>query len=170
MISSSLFVMIILTIVVIVSVALILGELFYFPGFGLPGIVGILGMTGTCTYLFVTGQIWLMIGLLLLSIVLFVIGFYILSRSKVMNQIALDKEVKEQVNKLPEALYIGARGTTRSRLNLAGTVEIEGKLFEATSEQGFILEGTPIFISRMTRDKVYVSMDKDALRDEGKQE
>lgn len=157
---STLFITIILVLVVIISVALLLGELFYFPGFGLPGIIGILGMTGTCTYLFIAGQIWLMIGLLIFSVVLFFAGFYILSRSKAMNKITLTEEVNEQANKLPTSLYVGARGTAKSRLALTGRVEIDGVLFEATSEQGFILEDTPIYISRLTQDKAFVSIDK----------
>lgn len=165
---SSLFMIVILTLLVVVSVALLLGELFYFPGFGLSGVLSILGMTGVCTYLFIAGHIWLLIGLLLFSVALFVIGFYVLSRSKVMNKISLSKEVDERANKLPTTLFVGARGVAKSRLALAGKVEIEGELFEATSEQGFILEDTPIYISRMTQDKVFVSIDKAELHGETK--
>lgn len=154
---------IVLILVVIVSVALILGELFYFPGFGLPGILGILGLTGMCTFLFFARDIFQMVALLMLAVVLFIVGFYFLSRSDMMNKISLKKEVDEQVNKIPETLHLGAKGIAKSRMALTGRVDIDGILIEATSEQGFILEETPIYISRLTQDKVFVSIDKNQL-------
>ena len=79
----SLTVLILLTIVAAVVVAaLILGEIFFLPGFGLPGILGCLGLVGISGYLFLSGYGTLGMIFIVIVAVLFALGFWTLALCK----------------------------------------------------------------------------------------
>lgn len=159
----SLTVLILLTIVAAVVVAaLILGEIFFLPGFGLPGILGGLGLVGISGYLFLSGYGTLGMIFIVIVAVLFALGFWLLSKRD-LKGFALSEKVEEKVNTLPSSLNRGDRGIARSRLTLGGNAEIEGEIFYVESEEGFIMEGTPIYVSRIENNKVFVRVIKDDL-------
>lgn len=159
----SLTVLILLTIVAAVVVAaLILGEIFFLPGFGLPGIIGSLGLIGISGYLFLSGYGTLGMIFIVIVAVLFALGFWLLSKRD-LKGFALSEKVEEKVNTLPPSLNRGDRGIARSRLTLGGNAEIEGEIFYVESEEGFIMEGTPIYVSRIENNKVFVRVIKDDL-------
>lgn len=156
-------VLILLTIVAAVVVAaLILGEIFFLPGFGLPGILGCLGLIGISGYLFLSGYGTLGMIFIVIVAVLFALGFWLLSKRD-LKGFALSEKVEEKVNVLPPSLNRGDRGIARSRLTLGGNAEIEGEIFYVESEEGFIMEGTPIYVSRIENNKVFVRVIKDDL-------
>lgn len=159
----SLTVLILLTIVAAVVVAaLILGEIFFLPGFGLPGILGGLGLVGISGYLFLSGYGTLGMIFIVIVAALFALGFWLLSKRD-LKGFALSEKVEEKVNTLPPSLNRGDRGIARSRLTLGGNAEIEGEIFYVESEEGFIMEGTPIYVSRIENNKVFVRVIKDDL-------
>ena len=159
-------VLVLLTILAsIVVAALILGELFFLPGFGLPGILGALGLIGVSGYLFVSGHGTLGMIFIVIVAALFGLGFWILSKRD-LKGFALDKKVEEKVNTLPTTLNRGDQGVARSRLTLGGNAEIDGEIFYVESEEGFIMEGTPVYVSRIENNKVFVRVVKDSLRGE----
>lgn len=140
----------------IITVALILAEIFFIPGFGLLGILGGLGFIGSVWYLISIGSYALAIIYGVLSIILFIIGFYFLSRNKFIKKIALTDSVNEVAIKLPKEIHEGANGVAVSRLALTGTIRIGEELLEGESEDGFIDEGESIVISDIRNNKVYV--------------
>ena len=159
----SITVLVILVLVAAIVVAgLILGELFFLPGFGLPGILGALGLIGISGYLFFAGRGVLAMIFIVIVAVLFGLGFWILSKRD-LKGFALDKSVDEKVNLLPSTLSRGDRGIARSRLTLGGNAEIEGEIFYVESEEGFIMEGSPVYVSRIENNKVFVRLVKDEL-------
>lgn len=151
---------IIIILLAIVAAALLVGEVFLTPGFGLAGILGIGTIIGVEYYLIVGGHDTMAIIFALLTIAVFCITAYIMSRKKVVKQVALKSEISGTIKHRPDGLTVGRPGITRSRLALKGTVEVDGEIFEATSEQGFIDQDMPIYISRIDEDTVYVSLDK----------
>lgn len=153
---------IISVIAAVVVAALILLELFFVPGFGLPGIFGVLGLFGMSGYLFFNGEGTLAMAFIILCGIFFGVGFALLSKRD-LKGFALQKSVNEVVRALPHDLKRGDRGVTRSRLTLGGEAEIRGRLFDVESEEGFIMEDTPIYISRIENNKVYVRVVKDEL-------
>lgn len=156
-------VLILLTIVAAVVVAaLILGEIFFLPGFGLPGILGGLGLIGISGYLFLSDYGTLGMIFIVIVAVLFALGFWLLSKRD-LKGFALSEKVEGKVNTLPPSLNRGDRGIARSRLTLGGNAEIEGEIFYVESEEGFIMEGTPIYVSRIENNKVFVRVIKDDL-------
>lgn len=141
----------------VVTVALVLAEIFFIPGLGLMGILGAAGFIGVEYFLFVEDMVGMAIFYALLSVVLFVVGFYLLSRNKFIQKVALKESVDEVAVKLPKGVERGAKGVAESRLALVGTIRINGEtLVEAESEEGFIDEGEPIVISDIRNNKVFV--------------
>lgn len=150
----------ILILLAIVAAALLVGEVFLIPGFGLAGILGIGTIAGVEYYLIHTGRATMAIVFALLTIAVFCVGAYVISRKKVVRKVALEREISGSVRHLPADITVGSAGITRSRLALKGNVEADGVIFEATSEQGFIDQDMPVYVSRIDHDTIYVSLDK----------
>lgn len=154
---------IILAVASVVVAVLALGELFLFPGFGISGLLALLGFIGIGWYLLRIGQVGLAVGFIVACLLFFIIGFCIMSRRKVLGKIALDKSVDEVVNTLPPDFTKGKRGIAKSRLAPGGNILVDDQIFYAESEEGFIIEDTPIYISRIANNKIFVRMDKEKI-------
>lgn len=149
----------------LVAAALLWGEFFLVPGFGLAGILGF-GTVGVAEYiLLMRGQTTMAITFAVVTITAFCLIAIILNRKGVAKKVGLSSEIDSQARKLPEGITVGSTGVTRSRLALKGTVEVQGKVFEATSEQGFLDQDLPIFVSRIDKDVIYVSLDRRTERE-----
>ncbi len=148
--------LLLLLLICLVTVGLGLIEIFLIPGVGFLGFLSAAAFLGTIAYLFWIGAWVPLVLFLVVSVVLFLLGFYFFSRSRWMDKVSLHKTINEKAVTLPEELVVGAEGTAESRLALSGRVRIGGIDFEATSDAGLIDEHTPIVITRIDRDKVYV--------------
>ncbi len=153
----------VLLVAALVVATLILGELFLFPGFGISGILGISTLFGISWYLLSIGQLSLLIAFAVACLAFFVLGFWLLSRKKVLRKISLSTSVDEVVNTIPLTITRGARGISSSRLAPGGNIRIGDHILYAESEDGFIIEGVPIYISRITNNKIYVRMDREKI-------
>lgn len=149
---------IILTLLATILVAaLILAEIFFIPGFGLLGVIGVLGFLGVGYYLIMLGEVTWAIIFAVATILLFILGFVLLSRNKVIKRVALTETVDEVANRLPDHIAEGARGKAVSRLTLGGTVRVNGEIFEAESEDGFIDQGEEVEVTRIKQNKIFVA-------------
>lgn len=145
----------IFSLIALVIVALALLEIFFIPGLGITGIASALFLAGSLYYLIDAG-LFTMLALFIAGILLlFITGFVYLSRSKTIDRLSLEATVDDKAVDLP-SVVVGQQGMTLSRLALSGKVRCGDTIFEATSDQGFIDEGTPITIARIERDKIYV--------------
>ncbi|MBR8769995.1 hypothetical protein IX308_000262 [Porphyromonas levii] len=141
----------------ILTAALILLEIFFIPGIGLLGILGVGGFIGIEIFLVRSGQFTLAIAFAVLTIIIFLIAFYLFSRNKFIKKVELTDAVDEIAVKLPKGISEGDTGVTASRLTLGGTIRIgKDTLLEAESEEGFIDEGEPIYISNIRNNRVFV--------------
>lgn len=140
----------------LIIVALILAEIFFIPGVGLLGIIGVLGFIGVGAFIVSTGEVTIAVIFGAVCVLLFILGFVLLSRNRFIKRVALTDTVDEVAVKLPTDWQVGAEGTAISRLTLSGEVQINGTRYEAESESGFIDEGEPIYISRIRKDKIFV--------------
>lgn len=146
-----------LVVIAVIVVLLALFEIFFLPGFGIAGVASIAVLLIT---LFMCGiySNWLMFTIfLVLTLLLFALGFYIVSKSRRIDHFALHTTLNEKATDLPTQMYVGAKGKALSRLALSGKVLITGEIFEATSDKGLIDEETPIVVARIERDKIYVT-------------
>ncbi|MGN1213831.1 MAG: NfeD family protein [Bacteroidaceae bacterium] len=150
----------ILTIILTLFVlSLILGlvEIFLLPGFGVCGIVGVVcAMVGVGV---VFGCYGVAYGLLAaLSVV--VVGcllLYWVMHSKRIERLSLHARIDSSVaNESLDVVKVGDRGVALTRLALVGNARIGGVECEVRSAAGFIEEGTPIEVTKLRLNEVYV--------------
>lgn len=159
----------------IVGVGLLLFEIFVFPGFGIAGISGIvlivtglvLSLVGNVHFDFTPvdgGEI----GRALTTVAVGLFGglvFVVYMSTKIgskgaLQKIALSTTLDNQSGyigvSMIEKELVGKTGTTRTALRPSGKVEVEGKVYDAVSEQNFIEKGTQVQVVRYETGQIYV--------------
>lgn len=155
MISSQL----IVAVLIVVSVLLMVLEIFLIPGVTVCGILSVLLGGGAVWYAFVTlgstagivtAAIWA--AMLIAGIVAFVKG-------KTLDKMSLSTELKETSSQYGiEKVEMGAVGTAVSRLAPMGTVMIDGKEYEAKSQDGFIDQKSEIEVVSILDNHLIVKL------------
>ena len=78
-------------------------------------------------------------------------------RSKTLDKIALTTNITSSVDRSAETgVCLGDEGMATTRLALIGYAEINGKIVEVKSDDGFIDEKTPVKVCRLTDGVVFV--------------
>ena len=144
----------IITLLIAAAVVLFLVELFFIPGISIAGFAALgcvvyanyyafayMGTTAGVTTLIVSGAACIV------SLVLFM-------RSKTLDKVALTQDISSKVDRHAEqSTHVGDTGVTTTRLALVGYAEINNKIVEVRSSDGFLDEKTPIIVTRI-RDGV----------------
>ena len=140
--------LIILVFVMLAAVLLGLAEIFFLPGLTLAGIGGVLFATGGLYWAYSMGML---VGniTLIVSAIVFVIGFVWLMRSRSLNKLALHTDVDSRLESSRDlGIKDGDEGIALSRLAPIGKA--------AKSETEFIDEKTPVVIVRVEGYNVIV--------------
>ena len=155
----------ILGIIVLVIGIVLIGVEFYLPGFGYPGICGII-----CTVagVFLTGKDMsqrLIVGIITIVIiaVMLVISIIIFSSKKVKSPIKLETDLQGKNLFLDEKdmeYLIGKKGTAISDLKPAGKGEFNGVKLDIVSSAYYIKKGTPLVISEIKNSRIIVEEDR----------
>lgn len=159
----------------IIGLVLVALELFVIPGFGVAGISGIilviLGLTLSLLNNVVfnfesveTGAIGKAFITVMAGITLsFVLIIYLSSKigtKGIFRNVALVKTLDNQSGYIGVSMdakeLIGQQGVASTVLRLSGKVQVEGKTYDAVSEDGFIEKGTIVQIIRYETGQVYV--------------
>jgi len=159
----------------IIGLVLVALELFVIPGFGVAGISGIilviLGLTLSLLNNVVfnfesveTGAIGKAFVTVMAGITLsFVLIIYLSSKigtKGIFRNVALVKTLDNQSGYIGVSMdakeLIGQQGVASTVLRLSGKVQVEGKIYDAVSEDGFIEKGTIVQIIRYETGQVYV--------------
>lgn len=147
-----------LTVVILllaVAIGLVLLEIFFVPGVGIPGIIGAVLMIISLVLAY---QLSTTIGHYTLgatgtvSILLLILAF----RSKTWDRLSQKEEIRSHVTTTTDQLKIGQHGTAISRLNPIGNVRFGEELCEARSRGNFIDAGTSVEIVNIEGIKVTV--------------
>jgi len=93
-----------------------------------------------------------LLGTFLINIVVAVLVF----RKSTWNHIGLQSEINGKANTEAEEIKIGDQGKAISRLAPIGKVMINNKLYEVSSQGGFIDEGEEIEVIYVKRSKIIV--------------
>jgi membrane-bound serine protease (ClpP class) len=160
----------------IIGIGLLALEIFVIPGFGIAGISGILCIISGLTlsmidninfdFSFVPGgEISVALLTVLLSItVAFAVSIYFsnkIGRKGIFRKVALDAEqiTSEGFVGVPmePVQLVGKEGRASTVLRPSGKVEIDGKLYDAVSERGFIEQDSVIKVTRYEAGQVYVT-------------
>lgn len=151
----------IITVLIVAAVILFLVELFFVPGISVAGFAALACIIYANYYAFVyVGPVAGVITLTISAIAC--IGSLVLfMRSKTLDKIALKKDIDSKIDKQAEhSLQVGDKGVATTRLALIGQAEIDGKIVEVRSIDGFIDEKTPVVVARMTDGIVLVEKQK----------
>lgn len=131
------------------------------PGFGLPGISGIislvLGIIFTADSV-ASGIIMAIIVIIILAIML-VVAMTILGSKKIKSPIVLNADVKGEQGFLESSdleYLVGKEGIATTDLRLAGKGRFDGIDFDILSGGSFINKGQKIIISRIKDNKLVV--------------
>lgn len=146
-----------------IAVALILLEIFLLPGITIAGIGGVIFAIGGVIFAYTAGQT---IGHITLgtSIVVFVVAFAWLLRSKSFSKVSLHTDVDSRLTSARELnIRPGDEGITLSRLTPIGKANIQGIVVEAKSTGGFIDEHTPVRVIRIDGYNVLVAEKDDII-------
>lgn len=151
----------IITVLIIAAVVLFLVEVFFIPGVSIAGIGALAALAYANYYAFVyMGPVAGFITLIISAIAC--IGSLVLfMRSKTLDKVSLKKNIESKVDKHAEhSLKIGDKGIATTRLALIGYAEINDKIVEVRSTDGFIDEKTPVIVTRIRDGIVLVEEDK----------
>ncbi len=144
-------------ILILVGVALLVTELFLIPGFGLPGIAGLISIGGGvfCAYYYsgtLAGHITLAA-----SVVLCAVAIYVFLRSKTLDKMALQENIDSKVDLIEGTnIKAGDRGVTISRLAPMGKVRLGDSDIEAKSYEGFIDQKTEVEVVAIEGNTIIV--------------
>ncbi len=161
----------------IAGLILIAVEIFVIPGFGVAGISGILLLVAGLTLSLVdnitfrfdpTGAMLMLLrslAIVLVSALTSIILSIWLTRKAASSTrlgLALNTEMKSEagyvsVEKEKHSRLIGKKGIAYTVLRPAGKVEIEGELYDAVAELGFIEKGTPVIVVGEMTGQIYVA-------------
>lgn len=146
---------------IIVAVILLLIELFVIPGISWAGISAFACIVYANIYAFT--HLGILAGFITMAVsAITCIGSLVLfMRSKTLERLALKKDITSKVDKqAEESVKVGDKGLTTTRLALIGYADIEGKIVEVKSMDGFLNEKTPIVVSRIDEGTILVEKQK----------
>ena len=155
----------ILGVIVLIIGILLIGVEFYMPGFGFPGIAGIIF---TAAGIFLTGrnvQERVIVGVIAIVIiaVMLVISIVIFSSKKIKSPIKLDEDLQGKnlfIDEKDMEYLIGKRGIAITDLKPAGKGEFDGVKFDILSKNYYIKKDSPLVITEVKNNKIMVEEEK----------
>lgn len=174
---------------ILVGLLLIVAELVIFPGFGVPGVLGLILFFGGIVGTFVPGggvfpdtpeqreDLAYGMAAVLVAVGSSGFGIYMLSKHfgslPLLNRLVLKEGIFDQQEAGPEDLLsamkhdvasirIGERGVTISPLRPTGKVEIAGELHEAVAGLGYIEAGQRVRVTKVSAFQLTVERDAGA--------
>lgn len=142
---------------IVAGLLLFMAEVFLIPGLSLAGIAS----AGCLIYVnyYAFAQLGATGGLvtLIISLCSYIIMLIWFLRSKAIDKFALKKNIDSTVGTPAEQeVKIGDTGVAITRLALIGNAEINGKIIEVKSADGFLNEHTPIVVERIMEGIIMV--------------
>lgn len=142
---------------IVAGLLLFMAEVFLIPGLSLAGIAS----AGCLIYVnyYAFAQLGATGGLitLIISLCSYIIMFIWFLRTKAIDKLALKKNIDSTVGTPAEQeVKIGDTGVAITRLALIGNAEINGKIIEVKSADGFLNEHTPIVVERIMEGIIMV--------------
>jgi membrane-bound ClpP family serine protease len=132
-------------------------ELIFLPGITLGTVLSAVSY-GAAIYLGFS-RLGLIGGMIILFVIaaLSLVATVVSLRAKTWQRLALNNKVDGQSNASPEeAVVVGAKGVTISRLSPMGKVEIDGKLYEAKSGGEYIDQRTEVEVVGFENSNIIV--------------
>jgi len=155
----------IIGIIILIIGIILIGLELYIPGFGLPGISGII-----CTIagVFMTGRntteriIMGIVAAIVISLVV-IVSILLFNSGKLKMPLRLDTDLSGKDNFIEEkdmAYLIGKKGISISDLRPSGKGEFDGVKFDVIAKGEFITKGSKLIITEIKNNNLIVKEDK----------
>lgn len=144
------------------AIILLIAEVFFIPGITLAGIAGALCAGGGIWYAY---SLDMTIGhiTVLSSIIGFVAVFWFFLRSRSFKIMELNADISSKVtSNLEQGINVGEKGVTVSRLASVGKARFNRTIVEVKAENGWIDENTPVVVTRIEDNYIWVVTDEQA--------
>lgn len=144
------------------AIILLIAEVFFIPGITLAGIAGVLCAGGGIWYAY---SLDMTIGhiTVLSSIIGFVAVFWFFVRSRSFKIMELNADISSKVtSNLEQGISVGEKGVTVSRLASVGKARFNRTIVEVKAENGWIDENTPVLVTRIEDNYIWVITDEQA--------
>ena len=144
------------------AIILLIAEVFFIPGITLAGIAGALCAGGGIWYAY---SLDMTIGhiTVLSSIIGFVAVFWFFVRSRSFKIMELNADISSKVtSNLEQGISVGEKGVTVSRLASVGKARFNRIIVEVKAENGWIDENTPVLVTRIEDNYIWVITDDQA--------
>ena len=144
------------------AIILLIAEVFFIPGITLAGIAGALCAGGGIWYAY---SLDMTIGhiTVLSSIIGFVAVFWFFVRSRSFKIMELNADISSKVtSNLEQGISVGEEGVTVSRLASVGKARFNRTIVEVKAENGWIDENTPVLVTRIEDNYIWVITDEQA--------
>ncbi|MBR6293243.1 MAG: serine protease [Lachnospiraceae bacterium] len=155
----------ILGIVVLVVGIILIGVEFYLPGFGVPGITGIV-----CTVagIYLAGRdngerIFIGVIAIVIIAVMLVISICIFKSKKIKSPIKLETDMQGKnlfIEEKDMEYLLGKKGVACTDLRPSGKGEFNGVKLDILSDGEFIKKGVKITVTEIKNNKIFVREDK----------
>ena len=135
---------------------LIFAEILLIPGIGVAGILGLLSIGGSCFYAF--HQMGTTVGVIVTvanAALLVALTIWVL-RAKTWKKLTLETTVDGKAVAADEAILVGERGVTVTRLAPMGMVRFGGESVEVKALEGMIDPGVDVEVVMIEDKKIYV--------------
>jgi membrane-bound serine protease (ClpP class) len=160
----------------IIGLLLIALEVFVIPGFGVAGISGIILVIFGLTFSMIENEgfdisfvglnaVLRSMGLVIFSLFIAVVGSLflgsrLLKKGGLFSKVVLSSEQKKEEGYVGGGQgmseLIGQTGTVESVLRPSGKVEINGEIYDATSERSFIDKGEKVIVYKVETSQIFV--------------
>lgn len=142
--------------IIIVGLLLLILDFLVIPGI-IMSILGAACMVGGVVATFVSYGSTAGFICLLATFLVTIGGIVLMLRSKTWKRLQLNTEIDSKMNEVDGTkIQIGNTGRTISRLAPMGNGDFNGEVVEVTSTQDFIDVNTPIVITKIDGNKIYV--------------
>jgi membrane-bound ClpP family serine protease len=141
---------------ILLGLVLIFAEILLIPGIGVAGILGLLSIGGSCFYAF--HQMGTTIGVIVTvadAALLVALTIWVL-RAKTWKKLTLETTVDGKAVAADEAILVGERGVTVTRLAPMGMVRFGGESVEVKALEGMIDPGVDVEVVMIEDKKIYV--------------
>ena len=141
---------------ILLGLVLIFAEILIIPGIGVAGILGLLSIGGSCFYAF--HQMGTTVGVIVTvadAALLVALTIWVL-RAKTWKKLTLETTVDGKAVAADEAILVGERGVTVTRLAPMGMVRFGGESVEVKALEGMIDPGVDVEVVMIEDKKIYV--------------
>ncbi|MCQ2329013.1 MAG: NfeD family protein [Paludibacteraceae bacterium] len=152
---------VIVAVLVLVSVIFLVMEIFIIPGISVCAIISFIFGGVAVWYSFTKISVTAGLVTMLIWLVVLGIGIWIFVRSRTLDKMSLNTELKDTSNLYEiDKVKVGDSGTAYSRLAPMGKVTINDREFEAKSADGFIDQKSEVEVVGIEDNKLIVKLKK----------